>query len=371
MALTDPDEARKLIRQIVDQPKKVIFGIDRPLEYCVMALVTPLLRDGPRGKEFSQAHVYLLDKPGRGKTAAFTYISAAVRAKFSQVAGTADILPKEFIGEEKVDRATGIRTLYKGPIHSNIFFYDEITRTPPLGQSSLLGAMDGARVQMFVTNKRKKIIETKEFPLYPISDNPNEKRLYFIVFATANPIEFEGTFPISEAQKDRFTYSYRMGLPPREDEKRIRAKNVINQRVEEVTDLATLLDISKMVNEVELSEQAHEYIMRIIVNSRPFSQDLEDYGFPQKRHANPNLLGFIDQYVAMGCSPRRNFHLEAAAKAWAWMMKGKDRHASVDDVKAILPITLEHILLLTPYSIGDDVSAKKVVERIIAETEVP
>src|SRR3989344_3916273 len=373
MALKDPDEGRLIIKEVARQPKRVIFGIDKPLDYSVMALITPLLRDGPLGKEFSQAHVYLLDKPGRGKTAAFTYISTAVKAKFGRVNGQCDTLPREFTGEERVDRVTGIRTLFKGPLFSNIFFFDEITRTPPMGQAPFLGAMEGAHVQMFVTHTDmgKPRIEAKLFPLYPISDDPDEKDFYFIVFGTANPIEYEGTFPMSEAQKERFTYSFRMGLPPREEEKKIRARNVINQKVEEVTDLKTLLDISRMVSQVELSDQAHEYIMRVIENSRPYSQDIEDYGHPIERRASSSLINFINRYVAMGCSPRRNFHDEAAAKAWAWMMRGEDRVATVDDVKAILPITMEHVLLLSPQSIGDDITTKKIVERIMAETEVP
>ena len=196
MALKDPDEGRLIIKEVARQPKRVIFGIDKPLDYSVMALITPLLRDGPLGKEFSQAHVYLLDKPGRGKTAAFTYISAAVRAKFGRVNGQCDTLPREFTGEERVDRVTGIRTLFKGPLFSNIFFFDEITRTPPMGQAPFLGAMEGAHVQMFVTHTDmgKPRIEAKLFPLYPISDDPDEKDFYFIVFGTANPIEYEGTF---------------------------------------------------------------------------------------------------------------------------------------------------------------------------------
>ena len=367
MSLKDANEARMLLKRLEDQPKKMVFGIDQAISNCVLSLITPIPRDGKRGKEWAQAHVYLLDLPGRGKTAVLTFLSAALDAKIGRVEGRSDTLPGDLTGWEDVDRVSGIRTLLKGPIHSNIFFFDEITRTPPKGQGIMLGAMEGGHVIMNVTDLVKKRKDARAFPLYPISENSRE--LFFIVFATANPIEFEGTYPLSEAQKERFTYSFRMGRPKREDEMMVRAKNVSGKTVDTVMDLKTLLKIQDMVKNIELSAGADELIMRYIENSMPQSQDLEE-GERRKRYATHGLVEDVDRYVASGCSVRRNLHMEAAAKAWAFM-RGEDRLATVDDVKAIAPLTMEHVVLLQPRSVGENITAKKVIRKIVDETTIP
>jgi len=112
-------------------------------------------------------------------------------------------------------------------------------------------------------------------------------------------------------------------------------------------------------------------MMRLIENSRPFSQDMEDYGHIVKRKATSSLINFANEYILMGCSPRRNFHIEAAAKAWAWMMRGDDKVARVDDIKAIVPITTEHVILLGQRAMGDNITTRNVVEKLLNETEVP
>jgi len=305
--------------------------------------------------------------PGRGKTAVLKHLSSAIRAKFERVDGRSDTLPLDLTGYEHIDRVTGARTLLRGPLHSNIFNFDEINRTPPKGQSPTLGAMEGGYVIMNVTNIKTGRLEAKSFPLYPISDDPDEMRTFFICLATANPIEFEGTYPLSEAQKERFTYSFRMGLPDRESEMKIRPWNVINKKVEQVMDLAALLDIQDMVKKIRLSKEADEYIMRLIDNSRPYSQDINEWSKPRPRKATPELLEFVNRYVLSGCSPRRNFHMVGATQAFAFM-RGEDEIATVDDVRAIAPITMEHVILLHYRAEGDGVTARKLVQKIIDGT---
>lgn len=370
MPLTNPDEGRKLLKEVEKQPNKVVFGVEKAIFNCVLALATPVARDGNLGKEYAQAHTYLLDLPGRGKTAVLKYLSAAIRAKLGRIDGRADTLPSDLTGYEHVDRVTGIRTLLKGPLHSNIFFDDEINRTPPKGQSPMLGGMEGGYVIMYVTNLKTGELEAKSFPLYPISSDPNEKRMFFICLATANPIEFEGTYPLSEAQKERFTYGIRMGLPDRESEMKIRPWNVAGQKVEVIMDLAALLDIQDMVKQIRLSKAADEYIMRLIENSRPYSQDLEEWGKVKPRKATARLVDFINRYVVSGCSPRRNYHMVAAAQAFAFM-RGENETATVDDVGAIASITMEHVILLQPRAEGETVTTRKVVQKIIDETILP
>src|SRR3989338_1042949 len=370
MPLTNPDEGRMLLREVEKQPNKFVFGVKGAIFNTVLALVTPIARDGDLGKEYAQAHTYLLDLPGRGKTAILKYLSAAITAKLGRIDGRADTLPSDLTGYEHVDRFTGTSTLLKGPLHSNIFFDDEINRTPPQGESPMLGGMEGGYVIMNVTNIKTGELEAKRFPLYPISDDPNETRMFFICLATANPIEFEGTYPLSEAQKERFTYGIRMGLPDRENEMMIRPWNVAGKKVETVMDLATLLDIQDIVKQIRLSQAAEEYVMRLIENSRPYSQDLEEWSKIKPRKATRELVDFINRYVISGCSPIRNFHIVGAAQAFAFM-RGENETATVDDVRAIAPITMEHVILLQPRAEGDDITPRKLVQKIIDETILP
>lgn len=379
MALTDPNEARKLIRALKAQPEKFLFGLNKAIFNAILALVTPIAKDGPRGKEWAQAHTLVSDVPGTGKTALFNYLSAAMRAKLGRVDGRPDLMPSDFTGREEKDK---FRTLLKGPLFSNIFFGDEINRTPPKSQAPMLGAMEGGHVILNVTkvfNETEGVIEPTSFPLYPVPDDP--ERLFFIVFATMNPIEFEGTYPLSEAQMERFTYRWGMGAPSRKEEMMIRFENVVGKKIEIVMSLGELLDIQEMAKKIRLSDEASELIMRYLENSRTFAQDEREFGRVQKRHAEPGLVEFINDYVTSGCSRRRNFHMQGAALGYRLMrlLLGDENSiedldnvvATVDDVKAIAPLTMEHVILLEPKSLGDDVTTKKVVERIIKETPMP
>ncbi len=368
MSLNDPNEARERLKLLKAQPEKFLFGLRRVSEEVVMALATPMVKDGLMGKESAQAHTIISDIPGTGKTALLGCLSGAIEAKLGRIDGRPDLMPSDFTGREERDKFTGIRTLLKGPLHSNIFFNDESNRIPPKSQSLMLGAMEGGKVYMNVTNEKEGRIESKPFPLYPISEDPNETRLFFIVFATMNPIEFEGTYPLSEAQIERFTYRLTMGFPSKEEEKMIRSKNVMGKKIEVVMNLGELLDIQQMVSQIELSNEAVELRQRYLENSRPFAHDERVFGrVNEKRCATKKLINFVNEYVVSGCSPRRNFHMEAAAKAHAFM-RGEDRVATVDDIKAIAHITMEHVIQLDPRSIGDNIDTKKVVEKIIEET---
>jgi MoxR-like ATPase len=362
-------EGREFLKELERQPNKFVFGMEKPIFYSVLALITPMQRDSETGKKIAQSHILILDLPGRGKTAIFVYLSSAMKAKIGKIEGRADMMPNELTGGEKIDLVTGKRTLFKGPLHSHVFFFDETTRTPSRGQSVLLGPMDGGHVLMNKTDEETGFINSVPFPLYPIPGD-RKNRNYFIAMATANPLEFEGTFPMSEALKERFVYSFSLGLPSREEEMKVTAENVSNKEVEVVGNLSDIMDINEMVETIKLSSKALEYRQRLMENSRPKSRDIIDYGSTRRRYASGNLVEYIEKYVDCGCSTRRNFHMEAAAKAWAFM-RGEKEIATVEDMKAIAPITMEHVILLSPATVGDSISAREVVKKIIDETEVP
>ncbi|PIR88876.1 MAG: hypothetical protein COU07_04075, partial [Candidatus Harrisonbacteria bacterium CG10_big_fil_rev_8_21_14_0_10_40_38] len=145
-SLTNPNEARILMRRALAQPAKVLFGAERAAFCTYLAIYTPLLRDHKRRKGWSCAHTIVEDLPGTGKTALFNYVSDSLMAKLGRVDGRPDTLPFDLTGKEDRDKFTGIRTVLRGPLFSNIFFADEIDRTPPKSQAPMLGAMEGAHV---------------------------------------------------------------------------------------------------------------------------------------------------------------------------------------------------------------------------------
>ncbi len=380
MAITTLKEARPLVRRMIKQPQEFIFGLKQATLNSVQALFTPMPKDSSSGKKWAQAHTIVSDVPGSGKTALFTYLAASVEARLGRVDGRPDLLPSDLTGKEERDKWTGIRTLMKGPLFSNIFFADEMNRTPPKSQAPMLGAMEGGYVYLNTTDEKRGIIESKGFPLFPISSDPEDQRLYFAVFATMNPIEFEGTYPPSEAQMERFTYRFGMGAPSRQEEMMIRGENVMGKKTEVIMGLGELLDIHEMVRQIHLSSEASELVMRYLENSRTYEQDEREFGKLQKRQASSSLTEFVNRYVVSGCSRRRNYHMQYASLAHRFMrlmlsdepLDEVDRIvATTDDVKAIAPLTMEHVILLQPKAVGDDVSTKKVVRKIIEETATP
>lgn len=377
----DLNESRPLVRKAVAQPAKVLFGAERATFCTYLALFTPLLRDSKKRKGWSCAHTIVKDLPGTGKTALFNYVSDSLSAKLGRVDGRPDLLPTDFTGKEDRDKFTGIRTVLRGPLFSHILFADEINRTPPKSQAPFLGAMEGGHVILNVTDEKKGVIEPTAFELFPIPNDP-KGRNFFIVFATMNPIEFEGTYPLSEAQMERFTYSLGMGAPTREQEMMIRFENVMHQEIEVVMDLGNVLDIQDMVKSIRLSKQADELIMRYIENSWPPSKDKYRFGGPRKRFAtNSDMTKFTEEYVTSGLSRRRNYHMQMAALTHRLMrlLLYEDKEivtldnvvAEVDDVKAIAPLTMEHVILAQPKALNEGIMAEDIVREIVSKTVLP
>jgi len=368
--IRNSEEGRAFLRELKRQPEKFVFtnAYKKPIFWTVLALVTPMKRDDKTGKKPAQAHVLMEDLHGRGKTATLIHLSSALEAKIGQIEGKIDTMPRELIGGEEKDPLTGVRTILKGPMHSHVLSFDEITRAPAKTQTPLFGAMDGARVLMNVTNIKTGEIESKSFSLYPVPGD-YKNRDFFSTIATANPIELEGTFPLSEAEKDRFTYRTSFGLPSEEDEMKIRSESFTNEHVERIGTLSDILDITEMVDQIKLKEDANILIQRLLDNSRPRSRDEEDFGGPRKRFGEPEMIEFVNKHVILGCSPRRNLHMQAAAKAYAWFT-GQEEFAGVEHVQAIATVTMPHVLMLHP-TLDDTVTPALIVKRILRNTWLP
>ena len=279
-------------------------------------------------------HVLLRGVPGLAKTLLIKTLAEAVHLKFSRIQFTPDLMPADIVGTEVIeeDRATGTRSIrfIPGPLFANIILADEINRTPPKTQSALLEAMQ--EYQITVGGVRHQL----DRPLF--------------VLATQNPIEQEGTYPLPEAQLDRFMLNVVIGYPSAEEEKASLAQTTTSEEPV-VTPVATGEQIERarrLVREIAAADNVIDYATRLIRASRP--QD--------------EALDFVKQWVRWGAGPRAGQALLLAGKARA-VLHGRPA-VSLDDVRAVAPPVLRHRLLVNFQAEAEGIDAETVVERLLA-----
>ncbi len=377
----DPKKARGIINAITKEVQKRLIGIEPAIERSIMALYTLVpFTSYKEEKTYGQAHIILIDEPGRGKTDLMRTLASTIGARSGLILGHPEMMTGEIIGTE-VNKGAGKFFLRKGPIFNHILLYDEISRTHPKGQASFLQAMEERLVVLEKTDVEKGEMRNVVFPLLPLdpdSDDPDQE-LFFWVMATANPVEQEGTYGLPEAQLDRFTISFQIGLPPRYKEKQVRSENLVSKdkeqrKIHQICDLETVLEISNMIVDiVETSETANEYIMRLVENSRPFNQE--------RKFGSDELYRFVDENVLApeksaagkrgcgGLSTRANIHFQAIARTHAFF-RGRS-FISVEDINAMAHPVMDHRILLKPEAIGGEITKHQVAQKIVEGTEVP
>jgi MoxR-like ATPase len=259
----------------------------------------------------AEGHVLIEDNPGVGKTALARALSRSIDAEFARVQCTADLLPADVVGTNIFNQREGRFEFRPGPVFANVVLVDEINRASPKTQSGLLECMQERHVT--------------------VDKHTHDLARPFIVLATQNPIEYEGTYPLPEAQLDRFMVRVSLGYPSLEDEKDMLAEHSDRDRVEDlgpVTGVGEMLAAQAAVAQVHGSEALRSYIVAILDMTRE------------------------DPRVELGASPRAGLMLFRAAKALA-ALDGRD-HALPDDVQTLAPAVLTHRLLLAPEAAGDD-----------------
>jgi MoxR-like ATPase len=273
-------------------------------------------------------HILFEDFPGLGKTTLAKAVAKAIGCEFKRIQFTADLLPADVTGTFVLDSKADFRFM-KGPIFTQILLADEINRSPPKTQSALLEAMQEHQVTT----------ENQTFRL------PEP----FIVFGTQNPIEYEGTYPLPEAQMDRFAVRLRMGYPGPDDEVTIlglrRSLSEETPEVERVTDPSGLFHLQSRLNEVYVDEDLKRYMVRIATATRQ------------------------DSDVEVGVSPRGSIHLFRLCRAEAACL-GRG-FVTPDDVKKLAVPALAHRLVLNPDVGLKGLRQERVVEKVLAETPVP
>lgn len=285
---------------------------------------------------FSKGHVLLVGVPGLAKTLMVKTLSQALDLKFSRIQFTPDLMPMDILGTEIIQEGPNGRffQFVKGPIFANVILADEINRTPPKTQSALLEAMQERRVT--VLGKTYELEEP------------------FFVLATQNPIEQEGTYPLAEAQIDRFMMEIILNYPTFENEIEIVKRTTIEQNyeVQKVLNKDDILTIQMKVREIPVGDHVVKYAINLVRKTRPSETDLE----------------IVKKYVQFGAGPRASQFLIIGAKAKAFI-EGKD-FATTEDVKYIFFDVLRHRIILNFLAEADNITSEIILKEIIEKTPI-
>jgi MoxR-like ATPase len=313
----------RLVQEVSRQVAKRVVG----QEYMVERLLISLLTGG---------HVLLEGVPGLAKTLTVRTLAETIDTSFNRIQFTPDLLPADVIGTQIYDQASGNFMVKKGPIFANIILADEINRAPAKVQAALLEAMQEKQVTIGGTT-------------YKLEEP-------FLVLATQNPIEQEGTYPLPEAQVDRFMLKLRVGYPTRDEEKEIMRRMASGDpiAVEAIASPKAILDTRKRISELYMDDRIVDYIVDIVHATREPKQ----FG-----------LESLVPLVEFGASPRATISLAQASRAHAFL-RGRS-FVTPDDVKAIGPDVLRHRVLTTYEAEAEEVTSDDIVQKILAQIESP
>lgn len=307
--------------EVIREIRKIIIGQDTVIENLLIAL-------------FSRGHSLFVGVPGLAKTLLVSTLARALNLKFSRIQFTPDLMPSDITGTDILyeDQATGHRSFHfiKGPIFSNIILADEINRTPPKTQAALLQAMQEHQVTVGGTT-------------YTL-DPP------FLVFATQNPIEHEGTYPLPEAQLDRFMFIINVGYPTKEEEVSIAVSTTSGYQPElsVVMEAEKVQLFQKLVPRVPVSDHVANYAVDLVQASRP---------------GNGKSPDFVKEWVNWGAGPRASQYLILAAKTKALM--NNRFSATIEDIRSIAPQVLEHRVLLNFKAEAENIKPLDIVEKLL------
>ena len=312
-----------LVQGVVRQVARRVVG----QEYMVERLLIGLLTGG---------HILLEGVPGLAKTLTVRTLAETIRTTFQRIQFTPDLLPADVVGTQVFDQSTGQFSVKKGPIFANILLADEINRAPAKVQSALLEAMQ--EKQVTIGGQTFKLQEP------------------FLVLATQNPIENEGTYPLPEAQLDRFMLKLRIGYPSRDEEKEIMRRMAGGGAIS-VSAAATpqqILDARRRIAELYMDERIVDYIVEIVHATRaPAEAGLTD----------------LAPLIEFGASPRASIALAQASRAHAFL-RGRT-YVTPDDVKAIAPDVLRHRVLTSFEADAEEVTSDDIVSRVLDRVESP
>lgn len=313
----------EFIDVLFNEISKTIVGQKSMLERLVVGLL-------------SNGHVLLEGVPGLAKTLAIKSLAASMKAKFQRIQFTPDLLPADLIGTLIYNQKDGNFAIKKGPIFANFILADEINRAPAKVQSALLEAMQERQVTIGETTYKL--------------DDP------FLVLATQNPIEQEGTYPLPEAQVDRFMLKVKITYPSREEEKKIMKLNTTsdNPTINAVINPADIIKARKLVQEIYVDEKIEKYILDIVFATR----SPKDFGLDE-----------LTDLISYGGSPRASINLALGARAMAFIRRRG--YVIPEDVRSICSDVLRHRIAVTYEAEAEDITSETIISKILNKIEVP
>ena len=313
----------QFINTLLNEVNKVMVGQETLVERAIVGL----LADG---------HILLEGVPGLAKTLLIKSLAEAIDADFSRIQFTPDLLPADLIGTQIFNPRTSEFSVHQGPVFSNLILADEINRAPAKVQSALLEAMQ----------ERQVTIGDRTYPMAPL----------FLVLATQNPIEQEGTYPLPEAQVDRFMLKVLVDYPSRNEEKKImdRMTRVELPVVHPVISPDTILHARELVKYIYVDDKITEYVLDLVFATRQPGQ---------------NGLSELSSLVEFGASPRASINLITAARANAFI-KGRG-YVTPEDIKELAPDVLRHRIITSYEAEAESISSDHIVRRILDYTQVP
>ncbi|HRK61522.1 MAG TPA: MoxR family ATPase [Candidatus Omnitrophota bacterium] len=316
-------DASSVLRDLAREVGRAIVG----QEYMVSRLLMAMLADG---------HVLIEGVPGLAKTMTVKTLSEAVKASFARIQFTPDLLPADIIGTMVFNPKDGTFSTKRGPVFANVVLADEINRSPSKVQSALLEAMQEKQVT----------VGGETFPL------PKP----FLVLATQNPLEQEGTYPLPEAQVDRFMMKLMVNYPSKKEEKEILERMTTGRKIQisPVIDVEKIMALRKLLHEIYIDEKVKEYIVDLVFATRyPEEYNLKD----------------LKPLISCGGSPRASIMLTLVAKANAFM-NGRG-YVTPDDVKEIGMDVLRHRVLITYEAEAENLKSEDIIRKIFDQVEVP
>tara|TARA_Y100000591_G_scaffold230044_1_gene201057 strand:+ start:163 stop:1125 length:963 start_codon:yes stop_codon:yes gene_type:complete len=311
------------VQSVISEVGKVVVGQDLMIKRLLMGL-------------FTNGHILLEGVPGLAKTLTVNTLANVLKLNFNRIQFTPDLLPSDVIGTMIYNQKKSSFEVKKGPIFSNIILADEINRSPAKVQSALLESMQ----------ERQVTIGEDTFKL----DTP------FLVLATQNPIDQEGTYPLPEAQRDRFMMKLNIDYPSQEEELKIMKRMTdlnFNNKVKAILSKRDITSIKNSINNITLSESVEKYIVQIVFASR-----------------NSSSIGLDDvkNYISFGASPRASINLSLAGKANAFM-NNRD-YVTPDDIKEVANDVLNHRIILNFEAEVDGITSSEIIRQILEKVEV-
>ena len=320
------EKLREGYRRIRGELSKIIVGQDQVIDEILIGI-------------FARGHCLLVGVPGLAKTLMISTLARCLNLGFSRIQFTPDLMPSDITGTEVIqeDRATGERKFrfLKGPIFANVILADEINRTPPKTQAALLEAMQERQV-------------TAGGAKHPL-DEP------FFVLATQNPIEQEGTYPLPEAQLDRFMFNIQVDYPSEDEEVQIMKRTTAfgEAKVDPVLSGPDILLLQEIVRRVPIADEVIRYVLRLTRSTRVSKSE---------------ALQFMKDYLAWGAGPRASQYLILGGKARA-LLQGR-YHVSVEDIRAVAHPVLRHRILTNFSAEAEGMTSERIIARLLEETPV-